>query len=388
LTRPLDGDFELSFDLISADADYDGSDAACSLYFGLGAESDFLSEPSAGIFAELALARWCPARYWVQPYVLTGAGRRFETEGHSDQFFCPGDALVVPDEWRNFVLRRRENVVSVSTSVLGQCAPAEQSLMYAGAMPALSSLRFGFGGNGFGVCPEGVGAGTIRNVELRLPDDPAECPEGRMLCTVDDAEPSCIDLRSSSEHCGACGRACASEESCVNGRCACSDASGFLVCDGACVDSSSSREHCGSCERSCEERCVNGRCDLLGTCASPLELAAAGGSFSLVFTGDPELSLAYCDPNAQSYWAVDFSVLRWTPDTTGTAIIEVGGDPELVTLLTITSVPDAACSYWATCGYVKRLDAFVSAGTPYLLGIGANPNGTFGRAEVRIRVAP
>jgi len=58
-------------------------------------------------------------------------------------------------------------------------------------------------------------------------------------------------LTSSGAHCGACGRTCATGQSCSGGACVLACAPGERVCAGACVDVSSNVSHCGGCGSVC-----------------------------------------------------------------------------------------------------------------------------------------
>jgi hypothetical protein len=96
----------------------------------------------------------------------------------------------------------------------------------------------------------------------------ADCPAGLMSC---DGE--CVDLQEDNNNCGACGRVCPSDRTCLAGVCACPPST--TDCDGLCVDLRSSNDHCGACgnrcelplicngEGVCEEDCIEGftRCD-------------------------------------------------------------------------------------------------------------------------------
>lgn len=69
----------------------------------------------------------------------------------------------------------------------------------------------------------------------------------------------CVDLMSSSEHCGECGNACPDTAACVDGACACPG--GFNVCASSCVDTTSNPMHCGECGTECGELfCLQGEC--------------------------------------------------------------------------------------------------------------------------------
>ena len=94
------------------------------------------------------------------------------------------------------------------------------------------------------------------------------CEPGFADCDGDESNGCETNLWLSDEHCGACGNACATHESCTNGTCgaiACEP--GFADCDG---DESNrcetnlwlSNEHCGACGNTCapNESCTNGAC--------------------------------------------------------------------------------------------------------------------------------
>lgn len=82
----------------------------------------------------------------------------------------------------------------------------------------------------------------------------------------------CADLWTSSQHCGACGRACTAGQFCSQGSCqarptctpamdgrSCPIDAGLngICCSGSCVDSTSRSDHCGSCNLDCG---TDGRC--------------------------------------------------------------------------------------------------------------------------------
>ncbi|MBE2249327.1 MAG: hypothetical protein IAE78_07235 [Myxococcus sp.] len=116
---------------------------------------------------------------------------------------------------------------------------------------------------------------------------------------------SCSDLRNSTQHCGACGRACRAGEFCSNGACrptptctltndgtACPLSPGQpgLCCGGACVDALSSATNCGQCNAGCGAgaSCRNGQCN------------RPDGGFSSCFSassGDPCPASTACAAN-------------------------------------------------------------------------------------------
>jgi len=83
----------------------------------------------------------------------------------------------------------------------------------------------------------------------------------------------CVDFKTDAQHCGACGNACKTGESCVEGSCEASETpvvcgDGQNACGTECVDFKTDAMHCGSCEKSCneDETCTEGECQ-----AKPLE---------------------------------------------------------------------------------------------------------------------
>lgn len=93
------------------------------------------------------------------------------------------------------------------------------------------------------------------------------CADGYGDCDGASANGCESSLRDSGANCGACGRSCASGTMCMNG--VCQSTCGPLVqCGGSCVDTRSSADHCGRCDNACLERpnapptCRNGACVL------------------------------------------------------------------------------------------------------------------------------
>ncbi|OIP41298.1 MAG: hypothetical protein AUK47_06620 [Deltaproteobacteria bacterium CG2_30_63_29] len=93
----------------------------------------------------------------------------------------------------------------------------------------------------------------------------------------------CVDVESSTGHCGACGAVCGVDDTCSAGRCVCGGTASKRgegsACfeeqrccpDSGCVLTATDRINCGACGTTCEEthttavRCVDGVCD--PTCA-------------------------------------------------------------------------------------------------------------------------
>ncbi|TNE48752.1 MAG: hypothetical protein EP343_15190 [Deltaproteobacteria bacterium] len=101
------------------------------------------------------------------------------------------------------------------------------------------------------------------------------CPAAGRVCPTGcswDASPGCLCVNSDNDpnHCGACNNSCGAQD-CCKGRCCapgavCCGESCCLVgqtcCEGQCVDLPSSTEHCGQCGDACKagEKCCKGRC--------------------------------------------------------------------------------------------------------------------------------
>ncbi|MEZ4392788.1 MAG: hypothetical protein R3A48_16995 [Polyangiales bacterium] len=108
-------------------------------------------------------------------------------------------------------------------------------------------------------------AGSICNEGLCV-----ACPGATVACAG-----GCVDPQTSLGHCGRCGNACASGESCVGGSCTLVCPAGLNACDGRCVDLARSGSHCGACATSCAlgALCQGGSCVV--SCA-PGESVCAG----------------------------------------------------------------------------------------------------------------
>jgi hypothetical protein len=105
-------------------------------------------------------------------------------------------------------------------------------------------------------------------------DSGPPCPAPGVVCGG-----ACLDVANDRAHCGACGRACAAAELCVQGTCVPTCPVGQRACGGACVDPQQDRAHCGRCGNPCGsgEVCSAGVC---GTDCGPLttcgDIAADG----------------------------------------------------------------------------------------------------------------
>lgn len=115
-------------------------------------------------------------------------------------------------------------------------------------------------------CVESCASGEICAV-ARCPTSSQACPDGLTRCGD-----TCVDLQTSSEACGACGRQCVGGQSCSFGTCGCP--SGTVSCGGNCVDLNADALHCGACDTACVsgQLCGAGQCQ----CASGAETLCAG----------------------------------------------------------------------------------------------------------------
>jgi hypothetical protein len=75
-----------------------------------------------------------------------------------------------------------------------------------------------------------------------------DCSRGEIICSG-----ACVNVFTSKENCGVCGRGCGDQEICVNAQCgpACAE-SGDTLCDDQCVDLDSDIDNCGACGMECE----------------------------------------------------------------------------------------------------------------------------------------
>ncbi len=108
----------------------------------------------------------------------------------------------------------------------------------------------------------------------------SDCDRARFTaCGAD----SCVDTASDERHCGGCGVRCGEGEACVDGACRCGGVAGGEDCAGTaastccgtrCVDLDTSSEHCGACNDRCGTSggmplaCTEGVCDC-GDCRAP-----------------------------------------------------------------------------------------------------------------------
>ena len=104
--------------------------------------------------------------------------------------------------------------------------------------------------------PFAVSVFIIAALSLTSCSDSKDCNEPHSTCGG-----ACVDLQTSSAHCGECGKSCGTKESCLAG--VCTPAADLPpLCNGAYVDYQTNPAHCGACGNSCDasESCVAGVC--------------------------------------------------------------------------------------------------------------------------------
>ncbi|MDI7269954.1 MAG: MXAN_6577-like cysteine-rich protein [Myxococcota bacterium] len=97
-----------------------------------------------------------------------------------------------------------------------------------------------------------------------VPGDVEDTGDGEVTCgggltwCVD----GCVDLRTSNDHCGACGRSCGAGLRCLSGECRLDCSGAGLPCGDSCVDRLSDPDNCGTCENVCTapQVCAAGAC--------------------------------------------------------------------------------------------------------------------------------
>ncbi|MBL8600472.1 MAG: hypothetical protein JNK72_00965 [Myxococcales bacterium] len=122
------------------------------------------------------------------------------------------------------------------------------------------------------VCQGGANATAVCNLGRCALD----CAAGFADCDGNPANGCEVDTRSTTAHCGVCGRVCAmganAAARCTQGACESSCNAGFADCDanvgnGCEVTLANNPAHCGACGNVCPSGvCANGRCGELATC--------------------------------------------------------------------------------------------------------------------------
>src|ERR1019366_5046114 len=113
------------------------------------------------------------------------------------------------------------------------------------------------------VALEETPAGTPIDANL-CPDNLCvqECAGGATKCGN-----QCVDMTMDPGHCGACFRACATDEVCSAGTCGIDCFGGTTKCENRCADLNTDPANCGICAKTCGigEVCSSGTCALLCT---------------------------------------------------------------------------------------------------------------------------
>ena len=70
----------------------------------------------------------------------------------------------------------------------------------------------------------------------------------------------CVDLQTSKQNCGGCGKTCTATQKCDTGACAC--VGQLTQCGLLCVNLNGNPEHCGACNNACPagQECQGGTC--------------------------------------------------------------------------------------------------------------------------------
>lgn len=84
---------------------------------------------------------------------------------------------------------------------------------------------------------------------------------------------ACVDLQTSTQHCGECDAPCGEGQTCQAGACACDSG---IACGERCVDEQTDSAHCGACDVVCSigQQCVAGTCEAI-SCAEGTELCGS-----------------------------------------------------------------------------------------------------------------
>ena len=128
------------------------------------------------------------------------------------------------------------------------------SLVSSGSVAlAVAAGSFACGEADNGLTP--LGSGGAAAVGGDRGDGTVLCSPGQTLCGSD-----CVDLMSTSAHCGDCNSPCASGQTCQGGTCVCQ--APLVACAGSCVNTLESAMNCGSCGATCPpgQVCSAGQC--------------------------------------------------------------------------------------------------------------------------------
>ncbi len=88
------------------------------------------------------------------------------------------------------------------------------------------------------------------------------CSGGKCACSNTVCSGACVDTQRDVNHCGGCGKACASGQFCMTGSCTNCAGPTMAVCNGVCLVTVTNRNNCGGCGIKCKpgKPCVGGKC--------------------------------------------------------------------------------------------------------------------------------
>ncbi len=157
-----------------------------------------------------------------------------------------------------------------------------------------------------------------------LPD--TGCPLGEVDCGS-----GCVSVQGDDANCGACGMACATDETCMFGVCQPTTCPGGTTrCTGDCADTTVDELHCGTCDHACGagEICEAGTCVL--RCRAPLRECGMNGLAACVDTQTDPLNCGACGmvcPAGQSCSGGTCACRGRVTDCGGTCV-DTSSDPE------------------------------------------------------------
>lgn len=141
-----------------------------------------------------------------------------------------------------------------------------------------------------------TGAPPLTSFEIECLREFARSAEGGPSCETCGGI-LCVDLNSSTDHCGACDAPCDDGLLCAQGTCIDACDAGTTLCDTSCVDLDTDEDHCGACGKRCGagSTCQGGACvcddDAVASFSAdvaPILKASCGGSDC--HTGDSGVS--------------------------------------------------------------------------------------------------
>ena len=253
------GDFDLSFDVHVVPPGGEEPDPGCVWMVGVGERPSASVVDPRGIFVQVAATHPCvpgaPAfsprvqlkqRAWQPPHLDGG--------NVTDNPSCTNARAGAVDGRHHIALSKRGHRVSLRVYGSDGCELSGGEALateYAGALASPSALLVGhpgtFGRNGWSKpCQSDAVAFAIDNVVLSTPP----CSEGSASCSdPTTGSGTCVDVASSNEHCGACGRPVGAAEACETAVATCKGTRCEDPATGEpeCVDLSTDPSHCGAC---------------------------------------------------------------------------------------------------------------------------------------------